>query len=403
MFLGLLLARAGVSVTVLEKHPDFLRDFRGDTVHPPTLRLLDDLGLGEEFRRIPAGRMARMRVRIGDRLVTLGDLARGPGRYRYFAMVPQWDLLDLLAAAAARERSFALRMSSEVTGLLRDEAGRVCGVAYRDAQGAGQVPAELVIGCDGRNSAVRRAAGLDLVEAELPMDVWWVRVPMRRDEAADEAGPGGRGAVPADVTGCFVDGHVAVSMTRHGFHQVAYLLAKGTDTARRRGDIAEFRARLQAMFGWDDEQVGAIGDWSDVKFLDARGGMLRRWWTPGVLCLGDAAHPMSPVMGVGINLAVQDAVAAARILAPRLRTGTLTDGDLARVERRRRPPTRIVRAMQDNEHDRLIRPALAGRIEGRPLPGFVRALQLSPRATGLATWVQASLLGTEPTPRWARR
>lgn len=391
MFLGLMLARAGVQVTVLEKYPDFLRDFRGDTVHPPTLHLLDDLGLGDAFRKIPAGRMTAMQMRIGTREVTMGNLATMPGRYRYFAMVPQWDLLALLADAAHREHTFTLRMASEVTGLTRDGTVRVNGITYRDADGEHHLAADLVVGCDGRWSVVRREAGLELVESSLPMDVWWVRVPMA---PGDDNG---------NVMARFVDGHVVVSMARHDYHQVAYLLAKGTDTQRRTGDVADFRAVLADQFGWTAAQLADIRTWDDVKFLDARAGMLTRWWAPGVLCIGDAAHPMSPVMGVGINLAVQDAVATTRILAPRLLDGSLTNRDLARVQRRRATPTRIARAMQDNEHDNLIRPALEHRISTMPLPGFVQAMQISPRLSGLLTYLQANTIGREPTPDFAKR
>lgn len=390
MFLGLLLARAGVRVTVLEKYPDFLRDFRGDTVHPPTMRLLDDLGLGEEFRRIPAGRMTTMKTRIGTRDLTMGNLETMPGRYRHFAMVPQWDLLDLLAQAARAEPTFTLRMSTEVTGLTRNTEGAAAGVTYRDEGGESRLDADLVIGCDGRWSVVRRAAGLELVESELPMDVWWVRVPMT---PGDDDG---------NVVSRFVDGHVVVSMARHGYHQVAYLLAKGTDAQRRQSDVADFRAVLAQQFGWSAEQLSGIRSWDDVKFLDARAGMLSRWWSPGVLCIGDAAHPMSPVMGVGINLAVQDAVATARILTPHLLAGGLADRHLAAVEQRRRRPTRVTRAMQDNEHDNLIRPALEHRISSMPLPAFVRMMQISPRLSGLLTWLQATAVGHERTPDFAR-
>lgn len=391
MFLGLLLARAGVDVTVMEKYPDFLRDFRGDTVHPPTMRLLDDLGLGESFCQIPAGRMTTMKMRIGSRDLTMGNLETMPGKYRHFAMVPQWDLLDLLAQAARDEPSFTLRMSSEVTGLTRDSDGRVDGVIYRDDAGMHRLACDLVVGCDGRWSVVRRAAGLQLVESDLPMDVWWVRVRMA---PWDDDG---------NVVSRFVDGHVVVSMARHDYHQVAYLLAKGTDEQRRTGDVADFRAILAQQFGWSPDQLAGIRSWDDVKFLDARAGMLTRWWAPGVLCIGDAAHPMSPVMGVGINLAVQDAVATARILTPHLLAGGLADRHLAAVEQRRRRPTRVTRAMQDNEHDNLIRPALEHRISSMPLPAFVRMMQISPRLSGLLTWLQATALGHEPTPAFARQ
>lgn len=391
MFLGLLLARAGVPVTVLEKFPDFLRDFRGDTVHPPTMRLLDDLGLGAAFRRIPAGRMTTMKMRIGTRDLMMGNLETMPGRYRHFAMVPQWDLLDLLARAARVEPSFTLRMSSEVTGLTQNTDGRVDGVIYRDAGGEHRLGCDLVLGADGRWSVVRRAADLQLVESDLPMDVWWVRVPMA---PGDDDG---------NVVSRFVDGHVVVSMSRHDYHQVAYLIAKGTDAQRRAGDVADFREVLAQQFRWSPEQLSCIRSWDDVKFLDARAGMLPQWWAPGVLCIGDAAHPMSPVMGVGINLAVQDAVATARMLAPHLLDGHLTERHLAAVERRRRRPTRITRAMQDKEHDNLVRPALERRINGMPLPCFVRVMQISPRLSGLLTWLQANAVGNEPTPDFARR
>lgn len=391
MFLGLMLARAGVPVTVLEKHADFLRDFRGDTVHPPTLRLLDDLGLGSAFARLPAGRMTAMVMRIGSHEVTMGNLAAMPGRYRYFAMVPQWDLLDLLASAGRAEPLFTLRLSSQVTGLLRTEDGTVSGVRVRDAAGEHELRADLVVGCDGRDSVVRREAGLELVESRLPFDVWWVRVPMA---AGDDS---------SVVAARFVDGQAAVSMARHDYHQVAYLIVKGTDAARRGEGLDRFRGELGRLFGWRAEQLAAIASWDDVKFLDARAGMLRRWHAPGLLCLGDAAHPMSPVMGVGINLAVQDAVAAARILGPHLRAGAVRDRHLATVERRRRVPTALTRAMQDNEHRHLVTPALAGRIGSRPLPAFVRVMQVSPRLSGLITWLQAVVIGRERTPAAARR
>lgn len=391
MVLGLLLARAGVQVTVLEKHPDFLRDFRGDTVHPPTMRLLDDLGLGPAFRKLPAGRMTTMQMRIGDRDLTMGDLRRIPGPYQYFAMVPQWDLLNLLTEAASQEPPFTLHMTSEVTGLTHAPDGRVNGVEYRDATGSHHLPADLVVACDGRRSAVRQAAGLELEETDLPMDVWWVRVPMAPGDDRDH------------VVSRFTNGHVVVSMARHGYHQVAYLLAKGTNEQRRQGDVDTFRQVLAEQFGWTSEQLASIASWEDVKFLDARAGMLRRWWAPGVLAIGDAAHPMSPVMGVGINLAIQDAVATARLLAPHLLAGDLQDHHLAAVERRRRLPSRITRAMQDAEHEQLIRPALEHRIDTAPLPLFVRAMQLSPRLSAVLTWLQVCAMGRETTPAFARR
>lgn len=391
MVAGLLLARGGVEVTVLEKHPDFLRDFRGDTVHPPTLDLLDDLGLSEEFAALPAGRMTGMEARIGSREVLLGDLAHSPGRHKSFVMVPQWDLLELLARTAEREPTFSLLLSTEVTGLTRDSSDRVDGVTVRDVSGERRIAADLVIDCDGRWSAVRAAAGLILDEVDLPMDVWWMRVPLGADERVDR------------IRAVFVDGQVAVSAVRHGYHQVACMIPRGSDPERRVGDVGRVRADLADHFGWDTEQVAAISSWDDVRLLRTTAGILRRWWAPGVLCIGDAAHPMSPVMGVGVNLAIQDAVAAARLLAPHLRQGTLEDEHLAQVEKRRRRSTRIVQAMQDTEHDHLIRPALDHDINRRRLPLPIRIMQASPVLSGLAAWAQSCLLGREPTPDWARR
>ncbi|WP_280183033.1 FAD-dependent oxidoreductase [Nocardia cyriacigeorgica] len=392
MMLGLLLARAGVEVTVLEKHPDFLRDFRGDTVHPSTLRLLDELGLGERFAKLPAGRLEQMRVQIGATTVVLADFRRIPGRHNYIAMVPQWDFLDLLASAAAEEPSFTLCMNSAVTGLLRDGDGRVVGVEYHDADGAvRQLSAELIVGCDGRRSIIRREAGLRTVDFAIPMDVWQVRIP-KGDTTRD-----------GEVFGWFGDRQVAVTMDRGDYFQASYLIAKDTDERMRAEDVATFRARLAEMFGWSHEQVAAVRSWDDVKLLRTDMNRLRRWYGDGVLCIGDAAHTMSPVGGMGVNLAIQDAVAAARILAEPLLRGRVTPHDLARVQRRRSLPTVLAQRSQRCEHAMLLEPALAGTLDEHRLPAPIRALRASPALRAVSAYIGGIGIRPEHAPVFARR
>ncbi|MGV9540671.1 FAD-dependent oxidoreductase [Nocardia beijingensis] len=392
MMLGLLLARAGVEVTVLEKHRDFLRDFRGDTVHPSTLRLLDELGLGQRFARLPARRLEQMRIRIGASTVVMADFRRIPGRHKYIAMVPQWDFLDLLATAAAEEPSFTLRMNCAVTGLRRDDSGRVTGVRYRDADGADhELDARLTVGCDGRWSTVRREAGLPVTAFDVPMDVWQVRVP-KGDDTRD-----------GEVFGWFGAGQVAVTMDRGDYSQTSYLIAKGTDAHRRADDISVLRTRLAGMFGWSTRQTEAIRSWDDVKLLCAEMNRLRRWHAPGVLCIGDAAHTMSPVGGVGVNLAIQDAVAAARILARPLLGGQVGARHLARVQHRRSLPTILTQRSQRGEHEMLLRPALSGTLDPHRLPGPLRALRQVPALRGLTAYLGGVGVRAERAPVFARR
>ncbi len=394
MTVALLLARAGIDVTVLEKHPDFLRDFRGDTVHPSTLRLLDELGLGPRFAELPAGRLERMRMHIGGTSVVAADFSRLPAPYDHIAMVPQGDFLDLLADAAAEEPTFTLRRSAAVTGLLSsDEDGSptVHGVRYRRADGTEhELRAALVLACDGRDSVVRAAAGLRPREFEVPMDVWQVRLPVPSDDA--------RGAVVAH----FQAGGAAVSMDRGTYAQVAYLIARGTDAQRRAQGLDAFRSHLGELLGWSDDVVGAVESWDDVPLLRVRMNRLRRWYRPGLLCLGDAAHAMSPVGGVGVNLAVADAVAAARLLAPTLRRhGTVTTADLARVQRRRILPTVVTQRTQHGEHEMLLRPALDGTLTGVPAP--LRAVGRSTLLQTLTAHLGGKGLYRERPPAFARR
>ncbi|WP_300016186.1 FAD-dependent oxidoreductase [Pseudonocardia sp.] len=339
MVLGLLMARAGVAVTVLEKHGDFLRDFRGDTVHASTLTLLDELGLGDRFAAVPHRLLQRMQVQLDGGTAAVADMSRLPGAHQHIALVPQWDFLDLLADAAAEEPTFTLRRDAEVVGLLRD-GERVTGVRYRDRTDGTEheLRADVTVACDGRGSAVRAAAGLVPRSFGTPMDVWWFRLPRREDD-------------PAGGVARFSSGHFAVMIDRGDYWQMAYLIKKGSDAELRAAGIERFRARVAGLVPWVADRLDALASFDDVKLLDVRLERLRRWSTDGLLLIGDAAHAMSPVGGVGINLAVADAVAAARILAPALRSGGIVpESVLRRVRRRRWWPTAVVQGAQRIAH-----------------------------------------------------
>jgi len=300
MMAGLLLARAGIAVTVLEKHADFLRDFRGDTVHASTVALLDELGLGAEFRELPQSRLTGVLLPGTDsQRVPVDIFAALPAPYNYVAMVPQWDLLNLLAGAAGREPAFRLRMRTEATGLVVAH-GRVTGVRYRGPDGAGEIHADLTLACDGRASALRSASGLPAREYRVPFDMWWFRLPRHPGEGGDVAG----------IAPAFGRGEALFSLTREDYYQLAYLIPKGSDARRRAEGVEAFRARVAALRPDLADRVEAIASMDDVFVLDVRLDRLRRWYTDGLLCLGDAAHAMSPVGGIGINFAVQDAVVA---------------------------------------------------------------------------------------------
>ncbi len=386
LFLGLLLARAGVEVTVLEKHADFLRDFRGDTVHPVTLRLLDELGLFERFDALPHSRVEKGQFEVDGHLLTVVDFGRLHQPHPYVAMVPQWDLLDLIADAADAEPTFTLRMQSEVTGLLMNQ-GSVAGVRYTSPDGPGELRADLVVGCDGRTSVVRRDAGLPIREYPVPFDVWWFRLP--RNQTAQYS------LIPRTAPG-----RALIMIPREGYFQIAYLIPKGSDADIRARGLDAFQRELAALI--PETSAEALTSWGDVKLLDVRLDRLRRWHRDGLLCIGDAAHAMSPVGGVGINLAIADAVAAAGLLAQPLKTRRLTDKHLAAVRRRRLLPTVVTQTMQRVLHRGLLGSVLQGR-EVRPPAAMVKLLERLPRLTAVPAYVIGVGLLPQHAPDFARR
>lgn len=389
VMLGLLLARAGIEVTVLEKHADFLRDFRGDTVHASTLTLLDELGLGAAFDQLPARRIERASAVFDAGEVEIADLRRLPGRRRYIALVPQWDFLNFLVEASRAEPAYHLVTDAEVVDLLRD-GDRVSGIRYRRHGIEHELSARLVVGCDGRDSVVRERAGLPLRMFGTPMDVEWFRLPRRASD-------------PANALGRVSAGSVMVLIDRGDYFQVGYLIPKGSDAGLRAEVVEAFRARVAALVPWLADRVEAIESLDDVKLLHVRLSRLRRWYADGVLCIGDAAHAMSPVGGVGINLAIQDAVATARLLAGPLRRDVSTTRHLRRVQRRRWLPTALTQGAQRLAHRNL-------RLEARPsarssdrLPLPLRGWRRVPALHVIPGYVVAIGVRPERAPRWARR
>jgi 2-polyprenyl-6-methoxyphenol hydroxylase-like FAD-dependent oxidoreductase len=390
MMLGLLLARAGIEVTVMEKHADFLRDFRGDTVHASTLRLLDELGLGPRFAEIPHRLIDSIRMEIQNTPVSL-DLSRLPGAHQHIALVPQWDFLEMLATAAEAEPNFRLMRSTEATGVVRDggRPNRIVGLTYRDQAGeTKEMRAELTVACDGRSSTVRSAMGLTPRSFGAPMDVWWFRLPRRPDD-------------PPGLAGVLSAGHATITIDRGDYFQIAYIIPKGTDAHMRAQGIESLRGALVSMVPWLADRVDTLTSFDDVKLLDVQLNRLHRWYSDGVLFIGDAAHAMSPVGGVGINLAVADAVAAARILAGPLRAGRVSRLQLARVQARRWLPAALVQAAQRTIHANVIAVAVGGGDQEPP-----RGVGLVSRTPALRRFVGYLVaIGPLPehVPKYARR
>ncbi|MGE5321850.1 MAG: FAD-dependent oxidoreductase [Actinomycetota bacterium] len=402
MMLGFLLARAGVDAVVLEKHGDFLRDFRGDTVHPSTLELMYELGLLAEFLRRPHQKLERMAVQIGQSMLWLGDLRHLPTHAKYIAFMPQWDFLNFLVECARAYPEFHLRMQTEATGLLEQE-GVVCGVRARTPQGELLVRSRLVIGADGRHSVIREKAGLTVEDKGAPMDVLWMRVSRHPDD-------------PGQSLGRVVRGHMMVMLNRGEYWQCAFLIPKGAGEAFKARGVGQLRQEIAQLIPWLSDRVSELNTWDQISLLTVKVDRLKQWYKPGLLCIGDAAHAMSPIGGVGINLAVQDAVAAANILAAPLRaanperadpmtagnaehTAPANSGPLAgpraitgakalpdakaltpfleQVQRRREFPTRVTQRLQILAQNRVISPILAG---ARPIkvPLFLKLLQRFP-------------------------
>jgi 2-polyprenyl-6-methoxyphenol hydroxylase-like FAD-dependent oxidoreductase len=334
MMLGYLLARAGVPTVVLEKHGDFLRDFRGDTVHPSTLRIMDELGLLDAFLQRPHQRLRSLSGVFGEERIQLGDFSGLPERYAFIAMMPQWEFLDFLVGEAKKLPAFSVRMQAHVTGLLTEADGRVAGVRGTSPESDFEIRADCTVGCDGRHSTVRAAAGLAAEDIGAPIDVLWFRV--GRD-------PGSEDSALARVS----PGHFVVTIDRGNYWQCAFVIPKGGAEALQKQDIAVFHEQVVSAAPVLLAHIGDVRSWSDVKLLSVAVDRLLDWSRPGLLCIGDAAHAMSPVGGVGINLAIQDAVAAANLLAAKMRAGdALSEDDLDAVRRRRLWPTKATQALQ---------------------------------------------------------
>jgi 2-polyprenyl-6-methoxyphenol hydroxylase-like FAD-dependent oxidoreductase len=363
MMLGYLLARAGVGVLVLEKHADFLRDFRGDTIHPSTLQVMHELGLLEEFLRLPHQKVYELSAQVGEMQLTLADFSHLPTRCRFIALMPQWDFLNFLAEQADRYPKFHLMMEAEVTGLSQ-ESGRVMGVHANTPKGTVEVRADLVVGADGRNSTVRGKAGLKVKEFGAPMDVLWFRLSRTPDD-------------PVATMGRFDSGRIFITINRGEYWQCGYVIPKGRFEEMRRQGFEAFREEIMRLAPYARERVAELRRWDDVKLLTVRVDRLLEWFRPGLLCIGDAAHAMSPVGGVGINLAIQDAVAAGNVLFKPLREGQVTTDHLRGIQRRRELPTRVTQWLQVTVQRRIIARVLG---ETRPVkpPLAVRLLSAVP-------------------------
>jgi 2-polyprenyl-6-methoxyphenol hydroxylase-like FAD-dependent oxidoreductase len=383
MMLGFLLARAGVDVVMLEKHRDFLRDFRGDTIHPSTLELMHELGLLGEFLKLPHQEARHLSVVIGDTSLRIADFTHSPTHCKFIALMPQWDFLDFMASRARRIRSFHLRVQAEVTDLV-EEGGRITGVQAKTPEGPLTIAADLVVGADGRHSVVRERAGLEVDDLGTPIDVLWMRLSRHPSDGAEPLGHIGAGKI-------------LVMLDRGGYWQCAYVIPKGGFDELKSKGLEAFRAAIVELAPEMCDRVQELKSWDDIKLLTVKIDRLRKWHRPGLLCIGDAAHAMSPVGGVGINLAIQDAVAAANRLAEPLRFGTVEESDLAEVQRRRTFPTRATQWLQIQIQNNILSPVLASRKTPTP-PWAVRLVNRCP----LLQRIPARLVGIGFRPEHVR-
>jgi 2-polyprenyl-6-methoxyphenol hydroxylase-like FAD-dependent oxidoreductase len=364
MVLGLLLARAGVEVVVLEKHADFFRDFRGDTVHPSTLEVMHQLGLLDRFLELPHRRVEQIQLQMADRLVPVADFTHLPTRCRFIAFMPQWDFLNFLARESERYPCYSLRMKAEATDLIR-ESGRVVGVRATDPDGPLEIRSRLVAGADGRQSVLREQAGLAIQSLGAPMDVLWFRLSRSQSD-------------PSQAIGRFEAGRILILLDRGEYWQVGYVIPKGSLQQLRDDGLDRFRAGIGELVPFTRDRVNEIQSWDDLKLLTVRVDRLKRWFQEGLLFIGDAAHAMSPIGGVGVNLAVQDAVAAANEIANPLRDGRLSVRNLERVQRRRMWPTVATQRVQVFLQEVLVRRALASSGSGLRVPLPFRLLARFP-------------------------
>lgn len=383
MMLGFLLARAGIPVMVLEKHADFFRDFRGDTVHPSTLELIYELGLLDEFLRLPHEKIDHIAGQIGAERVTIADFSHLPTRCQFIALMPQWNFLNFIADHGRRYPSFRLLMKAEVTDLIEEE-GKIVGLLAKTDDGALSIRANLVVGCDGRHSTVRDRANLELQDIGAPIDVLWFRISRKASDSSE-------------TFGHIEAGRIMVMINRGDYWQCAFVIPKGgIDDVKQKG-IAEFRDQVVAMSPSLRDRIDEIKNWDDVKLLMVAVARLREWHRSGLICIGDAAHAMSPVGGVGINLAVQDAVAAANILAEPLKSGRITREHLEAVQRRRAAPMRLIQWIQVQIQDKVLVRALSG--TQRPtFPLAIKFLRLFP----LLQRIPARLFGMGIRPEHIR-
>jgi 2-polyprenyl-6-methoxyphenol hydroxylase-like FAD-dependent oxidoreductase len=371
MMLGFLLARAGVDVVVLEKHADFLRDFRGDTIHPSTLQLMQELGLLQALLKRPHNEATKLTVQVGVTPITVADFSWLPPERAFVALMPQWDFLDFIAGEAKRYPSFHLLMQTNVTGLI-EEQGRVVGVHATTPDGPLDVRARLVVGCDGRNSTIRKEAGLEIEDIGAPIDVLWMRI----SRLPGDPGTGGR----LDA------GSFLAVLDRGDYFQLAYVIRKGDAERVMKAGLPAFRQTVAKALPFLAGRVDEIKSWDDVKLLTVTIDRLHTWYRPGLLCIGDAAHAMSPVGGVGINLAIQDAVATANLLWKPLKDGTLTEADLARVQKRREFPTRVTQRLQVAAQNNIVQPVLASTKPLEP-PWILRLVNRTPLLQCIPAWI----------------
>lgn len=374
MMLGLLLARAGVEVLVLEKHADFLRDFRGDTIHPSTLEVMHELGLLEPLLKLPHQKARRITGQFGDLALTIADFTYLKTLYPFIIFMPQWDFLNFLANRAAHYPTFRLRMNAEVTGLI-EEAGHIVGLQAATPKGPLTVRANLTVGADGRHSTVRAHAGLPGTEFGAPMDVLWFRLSRCPHD-------------PEDPVGRFDTGRIFIMLNRDAYWQCGFVIPKGSHAQIQGRGLPSLRNSIAELVPFTADRVGELQDWEAIKLLTVQVDRLRRWYRPGVLCIGDAAHAMSPVGGVGINLAIQDAIAASNLLAAPLRENRMTIKDLDRVQLRREWPTQMTQRLQRLLQNRVIGRVLHGNDPLSP-PFFLRLLARFP----FLRWIPARLIG----------